>query len=1505
MSVSKLLPLPTTRTIIGAGGSSSGGNVAPDSLASNSQVRMMYAIAEGQIGGLWTGDAQSILFDTTPLQNSDGSWNYQVNNGSISGAIPWTFENGLPSQSVIPGFPAVENYTPSGIQIFHTSPATITSSTGSVDAIRVDIEIPSLYSQDNSGNVNGTEIAYHFDTKVSTSSTWTTVMSDDFTAKASSETDISYVIPNPSPGSVFNVRVVRDTLDNAGTLLQNLTYVKGYTELQYVSQTYNNTAILAISLDAKSLGTGIPTISCNVLGRYVAIPNNYNPVTRVYTGTWTGTFASTFQYTNNPAWVLWDMLTEARAGLGLSSAYIDKFSFYEAAQYCDANIVYTSGGAYVSGGVSDGAGGFEPRYTFNGVMNRQLKTWDALQQVAAVMHGRILSNGQFVKLVIDQPSTPVALITNSNTINDGQLDFDYSTASATTYYTAARVRFNDPLQNYLERDILYQATPGSTNVSPYTTFPYLLQQLNGFGITSEGQARRLAHWTIDTSLYNTWNVSFKVGPQFADLQPYDVIEVMDTNVAGQQLEARVVSTATNSVTLDRPITITTGTWTVDIQAADGVSIQNFTVTSGAGTYTTLALSGTPTGAKNSAVIFTGTIGPQFFRVTSIKENKTNEYEVTAMQYDVNKYSRIDVTPTIPTSPYFTQPTLTKVHPVTNFVFTPQSAITPDGTVLRTLQVHWSPNATDYVTGYTVSYNINNGTINTLATNSSQPEATIPLTQDGVYTVWVVAYNAVGTQSVAASSSYTATLSSPSTASPLPPVTGLQTTAGSTTVWSGPDLNVQWTAGTNTSSAVLKAYQVVLVNANTSALIKTVYVAPGTTTFSYPFAQNVTDNGTAVRNIKVQVKEQDTLNQLSTVVFITVNNAAPAVPTSITATGLQGSIAIQWAATASTNAIVGYLVWGSTTNGFTPSSANLLYQGSATGYVDTNVSISGTKYYIVAAYDVFGISLSGTGLNLSSQYSSTATSAVGITSGSSLPGSGFEGQVFFNTTDGQLYRYHSGAWTAAVPSTGITGSITDAQIAAVSASKITSQIVASQIATGAVTTGKLLVTGTGSAINNDPLFQDPTAWTVTGAYTTPCFGTTTTGQVGSNIFYASGQNNTFSTAFPLNPLKVYRVSCWARTTAGTGGLWLRCHQYNSAGSEVAYSLGFENMTVPGTWTYYSYQLTPASTSVTGRLSIDIDYPSSTGTVQLQNFQIQEGVSSDLVVNGSITGTNIAAATITGSNLVANTITAGQIASATITTSQIAANTITGSNIAATTITASNMNVTSLSAITANLGSITSGDIYGADIRGGAFTGYAWPATGAGGGFYLGPSGLLLGSYNDGKYLQVTAAGDIYAPGFSVVSGSATFSGALSAASGTFSGSLSAASGTFSGSLTTAGVVTAANLNTLSSAYSSTSTGTSASVSVTIPANAKSVVAMAEFGQGYYSSGSGKDASPFYGPVSGTLSATSSVVPTSTSYSSTASSATPPSGGGTYTFTAARTGATSYQGNVTIVVIWTQK
>lgn len=148
------------------------------------------------------------------------------------------------------------------------------------------------------------------------------------------------------------------------------------------------------------------------------------------------------------------------------------------------------------------------------------------------------------------------------------------------------------------------------------------------------------------------------------------------------------------------------------------------------------------------------------------------------------------------------------------------------------------------------------------------------------------------------------------------------------------------------------------------------------------------------------------------------------------------------------------------------------------------------------------------------------------------------------------------------------------------------------------------------------------------------------------------------------------------------------------------------------------------------------------------------------------------------LAANQIGAGQLAAGVVYAGQVVATQIKSGSFAGETFTGGTFSGSNIQTNTGTIGGVR---INTNGLNTGGFSGYAWPTSGQNG-FYLGPYGLLLGNANDGKYFQVTSDGNIYAPGFSVVGGNATFSGSLSGATGSFSGSLNAATGSFSGSLT---------------------------------------------------------------------------------------------------------------------------
>jgi len=482
-----------------------------------------------------------------------------------------------------------------------------------------------------------------------------------------------------------------------------------------------------------------------------------------------------------------------------------------------------------------------------------------------------------------------------------------------------------------------------------------------------------------------------------------------------------------------------------------------------------------------------------------------------------------------------------------------------------------------------------------------------------------------------------------------------------------------------------------------------------------------------------------------------------VLSNITMTGGVGSFFLSWTLPDATTVpdYKGVLVWASLTSGFTPSQANLIWDGS-----DSNMSFKalgpGTHYVKVAAYDTFGKDYTGAGLNVSGQYSAVQA-GTGIAPASTLPGTGNEGDIIYNTTDGKLYRYHAGAWTAAVQAvdvsgtfsaaqiasvaaSSITGSIADTQLAAISAAKVTGQLVDSQLAaigvgklvglitgnqvaantittnnlqTGSVTTGilaagavttnilaagavtalnlaagsvsagKLVVTGQGKALNADPTMTDITAWNIVAGTGAVQLNSSTASPGGANVIALTGTGggeHMTSLPFPVQAGKTYKVSVWVKSTATAGSLYIRMptQTYNGTATSdyvVTNVLGgnFEGNTVPTAWTNYVGFITPSTNAVAAYLEIYSNWAAGSNTTYVSDFRCEEYIGADLIVNGSIIGTKIAALTITGNNIQAGTLTSdklyvGSVQASLIQGNNIAAQTVSASNIVSNTLTA---------------------------------------------------------------------------------------------------------------------------------------------------------------------------------------------------------------------------------------------
>ena len=607
-----------TALISGRGGRKGGGSArtpveAPNTLRAKTTAYLVDILGEGPIEGLVNGGA-SIYFDDTPLVQPDGTPNFR--------GVKFVCVTGMPDQYAMEGFANAETEVAVALRVRADTPVVRSITTPDIDALRIKIRVPALVVTNNAtGDMNGTAVTIAVDIKRDTDP-WVEQFQDTISGKTTSPYERAYRVRLPKPGP-WQVRVRRLTADNdSNSLLQNETWWASYTELRDWKLSYADSAYVGLAVDAEVFGSRLPARSYDVRGLKIKVPTNYDPTTRGYSGQWDGTFK--LEWTDNPAWVLYDLLTNDRYGLGsvIPPSAVDKWALYSIAQHCDQLV-------------PDGKGGFEPRYTFNGVINDAREAWEAIQAIAATFRGMVHWGAGLVTSTIDAPAQPVKMVTNANVIGG---TFSYSGSSLSSRHTVAQVTWIDPDNAYRPTIELVEDQSGMAKWGARVI------DIAAFGVTSRGQARRLGRWVLDTEATATETVTYRASLDHADLRPGDLIFVADRWLAGVRHGGRVATATTTNVTLDAAVTLQANTsYVFRVVLPDG-SIVDRGVTNAAGTHSVLTLDNSlPSAPAANAVwmLASAEVAPRQFRVVAVAEVEPNIYEVTALLHDPTKYDRIE------------------------------------------------------------------------------------------------------------------------------------------------------------------------------------------------------------------------------------------------------------------------------------------------------------------------------------------------------------------------------------------------------------------------------------------------------------------------------------------------------------------------------------------------------------------------------------------------------------------------------------------------------------------------------------------------------------------------------------------------------------------------------------------------------------------------------------------------------------------------------------------------
>lgn len=633
--------------IIGAGGGGGGGggkggsgssqrtpSTAPDSLDSTAYAKIIDLLSEGEIQGL-KDSHKSIFFNNTPLQNADGSYNFQINDDSI------TTRNGTQNQAFIPRTAAISNEVPVNVTVSQPSPVTRSITASDTDAVRVTVTVPQLQSISNEGDVNGTSIQLQISTQVNGGS-FVTQIEDTITGRTGDAYQRDYIVGLSGPFPV-NVRVTRITADSTDPKLTNAFTWTSYTEITYNKLRYPNSALVALRVDAEQFNS-IPTRSYLIRGIKVRIPSNATVDSTtgalIYSGVWDGTFAAA-QWTSDPAWCLWDLLTSKRYGFGqfLDSTQLDKWSFYAASVYCSALNTRPGGSTNdynaTTGrhGIPDGLGNYEPRFSCNINIQTAEDAYKLVNDMCSVFRAMPYWSAGSLTLTQDAPGTRSYFFSLSNVTEQG---FTYSGSSQKTRSTVAVVKYFDIAM----RDYAYEVVEDQSGIAKYGV---VTKEIEAFACTSRGQAHRLGEWLLYSEKYETEVVSFTASIEAGVLvRPGQIIAIADPVRSGVRRGGRIKAVSGATITLDDASGLTLGTNPrLYVMLPDG-TVDYRSVSSISGNILTLSSAFATAPNVNAAWLFQNdAILPTRWRVLSVKEEEPSLYSITALAWDSGKYDYVE------------------------------------------------------------------------------------------------------------------------------------------------------------------------------------------------------------------------------------------------------------------------------------------------------------------------------------------------------------------------------------------------------------------------------------------------------------------------------------------------------------------------------------------------------------------------------------------------------------------------------------------------------------------------------------------------------------------------------------------------------------------------------------------------------------------------------------------------------------------------------------------------
>jgi hypothetical protein len=582
-----------------------------DSLNSKQYAQVLDLISEGEIEGLKNGH-QSIFLDNTPLQNANGTYNFQ--NVTIA------TRNGTQDQTYIPGTSDVEDEKAVGVEVQYASPIIRSITDTNVNAARITITVPQLQTFTNEGDVLGAQVDLRIYVQYNGGG-YQEVIVDTIKGRTGDAYQRDYLI-NLASVYPIDIKVERDRPDSTDPKVVNAFNWTSYTEIIYAKLRYPNSALVWLRVDAEQFNR-IPSRSYLIRGIKVQIPSNatvdQTTGRLIYSGIWNGTFGAA-QWCSDPAWILWDLLT-SRYGFGdhIQAAQLDKFAFYAASQYCSELV-------------PDGFGGQEPRFSCNVNIQTAEEAYKLINDMCSVMRCMPYWSTGALTISQDKPADTAYLFTLANVTEEG---FSYQGGSRKTRPTVCVVSYLD----LNSRDIAYEVVEDAEAIQKYGV---VKTEISAFACTSRGQAYRIGEWLLYSERYESEIISFTASIDAGVLvRPGQIIEVADPVKAGARRGGRISAATTTAVTVDDATGLTAAGAELSVIMPDG-SVETRSISSIAGEVITVASAFSVAPNANSVWIYqTSNIQTSTWRVLSVGEQDGTNYAISAIAYNASKYSYIE------------------------------------------------------------------------------------------------------------------------------------------------------------------------------------------------------------------------------------------------------------------------------------------------------------------------------------------------------------------------------------------------------------------------------------------------------------------------------------------------------------------------------------------------------------------------------------------------------------------------------------------------------------------------------------------------------------------------------------------------------------------------------------------------------------------------------------------------------------------------------------------------